>query len=81
MSFKMLKPIAIVVVVGVIGVVGYKLLTKTNQNPANETTLLINNAEKSVQEADKSIQQANTSFKKVPLSEYKTIDKGLQVSQ
>ncbi len=81
MSFKMLKPIAIIVVVGVIGVVGYKLLTKPHQHPANETTLLINNAEKSVQEADKSIQEANTSFKKVPLSEYKTIDKGLQASQ
>ncbi|UGQ24681.1 hypothetical protein [Acinetobacter calcoaceticus] len=74
----MLKPIAIVVVVGVIG---YKLLTKPHQHPVNETTLLINNAEKSVQEADKSIQEANTSFKKVPLSEYKTIDKGLQASQ
>jgi len=77
----MLKPVAIVVVLGVIGVIGYKLLTKPNQNPANETTLLITNAEKSVQEADKSIQEANTSFKKVPLSEYKTIDKGLQASQ
>ncbi|MBO9530039.1 MAG: hypothetical protein J7514_09650 [Acinetobacter oleivorans] len=73
---------AIVAIVGVIGVVGYKLLTKpSQQTPVNETTLLINNAEKSVQEADKSIQEANTSFKKVPLSEYKTIDKGLQASQ
>ncbi|MDX8252873.1 hypothetical protein [Acinetobacter pittii] len=78
----MLKPIAIVVVVGVVGVIGYKLLTKPTQSPtSNETTLLISNAEKSVQEADESIEKANNSFKKVPLSEYKTIKEGLQASQ
>ncbi len=78
----MLKPIAIVVVVGVVGVFGYKLLTKPTLSPAsNETTLLISNAEKSVQEADESIEKANNSFKKVPLSEYKTIKDGLQASQ
>jgi len=78
----MLKPIAIVVVVGVVGVIGYKLLTKPTQSPAsNETTLLISNAEKSVQDADESIEKANNSFKKVPLSEYKAIKDGLQASQ
>ncbi|EXE89480.1 hypothetical protein J588_2882 [Acinetobacter sp. 1578804] len=47
----------------------------------SETVLLINDANKSVQDADLSIEKANTSFKKVPLSEYKTNNKSLQAAQ
>ncbi|MDR0068982.1 hypothetical protein RFX60_17255, partial [Acinetobacter sp. 11520] len=54
---------------------------KDEPTQMSETVLLINDANKSVQDADLSIEKANTSFKKVPLSEYKTNNKSLQAAQ
>ncbi|AQV16495.1 MULTISPECIES: hypothetical protein [Acinetobacter] len=78
----MLKPIIILVAIGAIGLVGYKVFAQKDEpTQMSETVLLINDANKSVQDADLSIEKANTSFKKVPLSEYKTNNKSLQAAQ
>ncbi len=72
----MLKPIIILVTIGAIGLVGYRVFAQKDEpTQMSETVLLINDANKSVQDADLSIEKANTSFKKVPLSEYKTNNK------
>ncbi|WP_050560539.1 hypothetical protein [Acinetobacter baumannii] len=47
----------------------------------NETVLLINDANKSVEEADHTIEKANASFQKIPLNEYKPDNSTLQASQ
>ncbi|MEB6623031.1 hypothetical protein MXM84_00730 [Acinetobacter pittii] len=78
----MLKPIIILVTIGVIGLVGYRVFAQKDEpTQMSETVLLINDANKSVQDADLLIEKANTSFKKVPLSEYKTNNKSLQAAQ
>ncbi|MCK0913232.1 hypothetical protein [Acinetobacter pittii] len=78
----MLKPIIILVTIGAIGLVGYRVFAqKDKPTQMSETVLLINDANKSVQDADLSIEKANTSFKEVPLSEYKTNNKSLQAAQ
>lgn len=78
----MLKPIIILVAIGAIGLVAYKVFAQKDEPiQMSETVLLINDANKSVQDADLSIEKANTSFKKVPLSEYKTVNTSLQASQ
>lgn len=78
----MLKAIIILVAIGAIGLVGYKVFAQKDEpTQMSETVLLINDANKSVQDADLSIEKANTSFKEVPLSEYKTNNKSLQAAQ
>ncbi|WP_447501437.1 hypothetical protein [Acinetobacter pittii] len=78
----MLKPIIILVTIGAIGLVGYRVFAQKDEpTQMSETVLLINDANKSVQDADLSIEKANTSFKEVPLSEYKTNNKSLQAAQ
>ena len=78
----MLKPIIILITIGAIGLVGYRVFAQKDEpTQMSETVLLINDANKSVQDADLSIEKANTSFKKVPLSEYKTVNTSLQASQ
>lgn len=78
----MLKPIIILVAIGAIGLVGYRVFAQKDEpTQISETVLLINDANKSVQDADLSIEKANTSFKNVPLSEYKPNNKSLQAAQ
>ncbi|MDV8151151.1 hypothetical protein ACODTT_06175 [Acinetobacter pittii] len=78
----MLKPIIILVAIGAIGLVGYRVFAQKDEpTQISETVLLINDANKSVQDADLSIEKANTSFKNVPLSEYKINNKSLQAAQ
>lgn len=78
----MLKPIIILVAIGAIGLVGYRVFAQKDEpTQMSETVLLINDANKSVQDADLSIEKANTSFKNVPLSEYKINNKSLQAAQ
>lgn len=78
----MLKPIIILVAIGAIGLVGYRVFAQKDEpTQISETVLLINDANKSVQDADLSIEKANASFKNVPLSEYKTNNKSLQAAQ
>ncbi|MBK0412038.1 hypothetical protein QFB56_10345 [Acinetobacter pittii] len=78
----MLKPIIILVAIGAIGLVGYRVFAQKDEpTQISETVLLINDANKSVQDADLSIEKANTSFKNVLLSEYKTNNKSLQAAQ
>ncbi|MCT9515633.1 hypothetical protein KTJ59_14825 [Acinetobacter baumannii] len=49
----MLKPIIILVAIGAIGLVGYKVFAQKDEpTQINETVLLINDANKSVEEAD-----------------------------
>ncbi|WP_119048019.1 hypothetical protein, partial [Acinetobacter baumannii] len=67
----MLKPIIILVAIGAIGLVGYKVFAQKDEpTQINETVLLINDANKSVEEADHTIEKANASFQKIPLNEY-----------
>lgn len=78
----MLKPIIILITIGAIGLVGYRVFAQKDEpTQMSETVLLINDANKSVQNADLSIEKANTSFKNVPLSEYKPNNKSPQAAQ
>ncbi|EMP0119009.1 hypothetical protein N7E43_002066 [Acinetobacter baumannii] len=78
----MLKPIIILAAIGAIGLVGYKVFAQKDEpTQINETVLLINDANKSVEEADHTIEKANASFQKIPLNEYKPDNSTLQASQ
>lgn len=78
----MLKPIIILVAIGAIGLVGYKVFAQKDEpTQINETVLLINDANKSVEEADHTIEKANASFQKIPLNEYKPDNSTFQASQ
>ncbi|MFT0194729.1 hypothetical protein [Acinetobacter baumannii] len=62
--------------------VGYKVFAQKDEpTQINETVLLINDANKSVEEADHTIEKANASFQKIPLNEYKPDNSTLQASQ
>ncbi len=70
------------VAIGAIGLVGYKVFAQKDEpTQINETVLLINDANKSVEEADYTIEKANASFQKIPLNEYKPDNSTLQASQ
>jgi len=61
---------------------GYKVFAQKDEpTQINETVLLINDANKSVEEADHTIEKANASFQKIPLNEYKPDNSTLQASQ
>ncbi|HBM1178385.1 hypothetical protein HA117_00390 [Acinetobacter baumannii] len=64
------------------GTTSYKVFAQKDEpTQINETVLLINDANKSVEEADHTIEKANASFQKIPLNEYKPDNSTLQASQ
>ncbi|WP_462150672.1 hypothetical protein [Acinetobacter baumannii] len=59
----MLKPIIILVAIGAIGLVGYKVFAQKDEpTQINETVLLINDANKSVEEADHTMALLHKAF-------------------
>ena len=69
----MLKPIIILVAIGAIGLVGYKVFAQKDEpTQINETVLLINDANKSVEEADHTIEKRMPLFRKFLLNRNKS---------